>query len=246
MLGPNEFIEGLFSLLYVIANMIIGILVILRYFKYKDKTFIFVGLTLLGAGCPWWPSSVSFLSNVILNQPLPDQIYFFLGNAFAPILTYAWIIALNILLFEGKNKILLVVYAVILGVFQVGFLLMLFFTPHSIGELDRYHLNVQYFGFVMTFLILILMTITLTGIWVSVRSMKSDNPLVKLKGQILFLSYTTYAILAILDAVVPLITIGVIIVRIFLILNFITIYMGWVMPEPAQKFFIKIKLLKEL
>ena len=245
MLGPNEFIEGLFSLLYVIANIIIGILVILRYFKYKDKTFIFVGLTLLGAGCPWWPSSISFLTNVFFDLPLPDQIYFFLGNAFAPILTYAWIIALNILLFEGKNKILLIVYAIILSVFQVGFLLLLFLAPNLIGTLDQYHLNVQYYGFVMTLLILILMTITLTGIWVSVRSMKSDNPLVKLKGRILLISYATYAPLATLDAVVPLETIGVVVVRIFLIINFITIYMGWVMPEPAQKFFIKIKLLKE-
>ena len=111
MLSPNEFIEGLFSLLFVIANIINGIAIMLRYFKYKEKAFIYVGISLFGVGCPWWPSAISFLTNVVFNQPLPVQVYFFLGNAFAPILTFAWIIAVNVLLFDGKNRIFLIIFA---------------------------------------------------------------------------------------------------------------------------------------
>ena len=78
-----------------------------RFFKYKEKAFIFIGLAIMGIACPWWPSSASFLSHVFLNQLIDIRFYFFLGNAIAPVFTYCWIIGMNILLFDGKNKIIL-------------------------------------------------------------------------------------------------------------------------------------------
>ena len=244
MLNSNEFIEGLFSLLFVVANIILGTAIMLRYFKYKEKAFIFVGLSLFGVACPWWSSAISFLTNVFFNQPLPTLIYFFLGNAFAPILTFSWIIAVNILIFEGRNKIFVIVFGVILAFFNIGFFLLLFLAPETIGTLDQNHLNVSYYGFVMVSLIGILLIIVSTGIIFSVETIKSEIRIIKLKGWMILSSYFIFLIFAPLDLNIVTETTSVIIVRIFLILNYLVIYIGWIMPKFAQKFFLKINLLK--
>ena len=244
MLNPEELIGGLFSLIYVVSNTITGTLILLRYFKYKEKTFIYAGVSSLGIACPWWPSSISFLSHVIFSYLIPDQLYFFLGNAFAPLMTFFWILAMNILLFEGKNKKFVFAYAIIFSIFEIAFLIVLFIAPGLIGVLDANHLNVDYFGFVMVLLILIVITILVTGIMFSLKSLKSDNPVIKLKGRIFFICFILWAVLATLDSSFPLDIIGVVIVRILLVISSIFFYFAWVMPEPAQKFFTKIKLLK--
>lgn len=245
ILGPNEFIGGLLSLLYVIVSPLMGILVMSRYFKYKEKAFIFIGLSIGAIACPWWPSAVSFLSHVLFNQLISVQLYFFLGNAFAPIFTYIWLIGMNILLFDGKNKKFLAVYAIIFSMMEIIFLLLLFLAPTLIGDLDPFHLNVDYHGFMMIFLIMIVITIVSTGLTVAIRTMKSQNPLIKLKGRVLFFSFVIWAVAATFDSSIPMPIVGVIIVRTMLIFHTIGFYIGWIMPQFAQKFFTKINLLKE-
>lgn len=249
MLGPNEFIGGLFSLLYVITSTLMGILVMSRYLKYKEKAFLFIGLSILGIACPWWPSSVSFLSISLFSQPIPDQLYFFLGIAFAPIMTYSWIIGINILLYNGKNKLLLIIYAIIFSLMDIVFLVVLFFAPDVvpvlIGEIQESNpLDVNYRGFIMVMFMIIVLTVLITGAIVSWKSIKSNNPLINLKGKVLLVSFVVWAIAAVLDAATPLEVVGVVIIRIMLISHAIGFYIGWIMPRPAQKFFTKIKLLK--
>jgi len=246
---PEVFIGGLFSLLYVATSTIVGISIMTRYFKYKEKAFLFVGLSILGIACPWWPSTISFLTLSIFTQPIPDQLYLVLGIAFAPIMTYSWIIGLNILLYEGKNKLLLAIYAIIFSLMDIVFFIVLFLFPDSIpiliGIVGTYNLDVEYKGFIMLMFVIIVLTVLITGLMVSWKSIKSNNPVIKLKGKVLFFSFSIWAIAAVLDAVAPLNIIGVVIVRTILIIQAFGFYIGWIMPQIAQKFFIKIKLLRE-
>jgi len=56
MLPPTEFIEGLFSLLYVIFSVLVGLLIASNYLRYKDKTFIFIGIAVGGIAVTHWTS----------------------------------------------------------------------------------------------------------------------------------------------------------------------------------------------
>jgi len=245
---PEEFIGGLFSFFYVITSTIVGISVMSRYLKYKEKSFIFVGLAIGGIACPWWPSAVSFLALSIFHFAIPDQLYLFLGITFAPIITFSWIIGLNILLYDGKNKLLLIIYGIIFSLMDIVFLIVLSLFPDLvpllIGIIQPNHLDVEYKGFIMLMFIIIVATVLITGDMVSWKSIKSKNHLVKIKGQILFTSFTVWAVAAVLDAVAPLNIFGVVIVRTILIIQAFGFYIGWIMPKFAQSFFIKIRLLK--
>ena len=246
---PEEFIGGLFSLLYVITSTIVGISIMLRYLKYKEKSFIFVGLAIGGIACPWWPSTISFLALSIANFAIPDQLYLILGIAAAPIMTYSWIIGLNILLYEGKNKLLLIVYAIIFSLMDIVFFIVLFgfpdLVPILVGIVSSNHLDVSYKGFIMVMLVIIVLTVLITGIMVSWKSIKSTNPLIKLKGKVLLFSFTIWAIAATFDAVAPLSIVGVVIFRTILIIHALGFYIGWIMPKVAQEVFKKLNLLKQ-
>ena len=117
-------------------------------------------------------------------------------------------------------------------------------APETIGNLDSNHLNVSYNGFVLYSLIITVIILVSTGIIISLKIIKSEIRLIKLKGWVLLSSYLIFFLFALLDTNVVSETTSVVLVRIFLILNFLVIYTGWVMPKFAQRFFVKIKLLK--
>ena len=117
-------------------------------------------------------------------------------------------------------------------------------APETIGNLDSNHLNVSYTGFVLYSLIITVIILVSTGIIISVKIIKSEIRLINLKGWVLLSSYLIFFVFALLDTNVVSETTSVVLVRIFLILNFLVIYTGWVMPKFAQRFFVKIKPLK--
>ena len=243
-LEPEEFIGGLFSLLYVISSTLMGLLVLSRYFRYKQSEFIFIGLSIAGIACPWWPSSVSFLWILLFQRPISTPAYFIIGNAFAPVFTYCWIIAMNKLLFDGKNKVFLYGYAIVFTAFDVILFLLLFIDLDLIGTLDPKHLDVEYHFIIMALLILIVVTVLVTGLMVSMTSIKSTTPLLNLKGKVLLISFLIWAVAATLDAAIELPIVLIVIVRTLLITHSIGFYIGWIMPEFAKNFFIKIGVLK--
>ena len=80
-----EFVNGLFSLVYVIIAAIVGLVIASRYFKYKQRVLLLMGLNFIFIGCPWWPSSLSFLLALITGKGLTFETYVIIGNATVPI-----------------------------------------------------------------------------------------------------------------------------------------------------------------
>ena len=66
-----DFLQGLFSLLFVIISLVLGFTILTKFFKYKSKLYILVGLSWIGVANPWFPDSISFLMNIIIEQSLP-------------------------------------------------------------------------------------------------------------------------------------------------------------------------------
>lgn len=234
-------------MLYTISSIITGILIISKYFKHKDKTLLLVGLAIIGISCPWWPSTISYLMILIFKEALPPQPYFLIGNAFVPVFTYCWILAINILLFGGKNKRFLTIYAIIFIIFEIVFFFLLFTNYDLIGYLELNYIDVHYYYVVMGLLVLIVITVLVTGLMVAHRSIFSKDPKIQLKGKILGITFTLWSICATIDAVAPPDPIGIetAIVRTILIINSLFFYIGWIMPKFALKIFIKLKILEK-
>ena len=123
-LTPTIVINGLFSLSLVIFFLIIGLSIILKFKKRKDKFYILTGISWIGVSEPWWPSSVSFLIAIFNDTGLPTLIYLIINNNFLPIFLMLWLIVVVNLMNLKRKTLLLSLYgiiAVILEIFVIFF-----------------------------------------------------------------------------------------------------------------------------
>jgi hypothetical protein len=233
----TDIINGTFSLIIVIVSFYVGGYIASRYRKFNRKTLLFVGLSWIGVNNGWWPSAISFLTTLIYGKSLPDPIYFFIGNAFIPFFLLIWMVAITELMYKDQQKPILALFTIIGTIFEIFFFYYLFTSPETIGESGA--VNVEYKGFVSLYLIFILLTILITGLLFVRESLKSNNEVTKLKGKFLAVAFISYTIGAIADAMIPLTLLTLPIIRILLISSAIEFYIGWIMPERVQKYFLK-------
>jgi len=80
-----DYLQGSFSLIFVLISLIIGFIILSKYPKYKSRLYILVGISWIGVANPWFPDSISFVMNIFLQQSLFIEWYFIIGNCFLPI-----------------------------------------------------------------------------------------------------------------------------------------------------------------
>jgi hypothetical protein len=237
-LSPIDIVNGIFSLVFILISFAVGIIILSRYFKYKERIYFLVGLTWIFISEPWWPSSISFLVALSNGIGIPSGVYFLIGNILVPLAIVLWLLAFTEFLYTEKRKLILAIFAVISIVFEILFFIFLFLNPNLIGQLNG-PVDVNYESFIMVFLIIFLAIVVITGFLFANLSLKSKDPEVRLKGKLLIVAYITFAVGALLDASVPFNELVVIIIRLILILSALCWYGGFILPKWMKKFLLK-------
>jgi len=239
-LSPLDTINGVFSLIFVAISLLIGLIILSRFFKYKERIYFLVGATWIFISEPWWPSSLSFLVALINGVGIPEGVYFLIGNLFIPLAIVFWLLAFTEFLYSEKRKIILSTFAIIGTIFEILFFTFLFLNQSLIGDLNG-PVDVNYKSFIMVFLIIFLLIVVITGSLFANLSLKSEDPEVKLKGKLLIIAFITFSVGALLDASVPFSEATIIIIRLILILSAICWYGGFLLPKWMEKFLLKSK-----
>ncbi len=230
----------MFSLIIVIIFILVGVLTALKYLKVKDKNFIWWGIGLLGQGLVWIGSGVSFLMIVTTGQGLSIAVYIFLSFSWAAITLMFWMWTITELLFKEKQKIIMAIYAVIGILFEIYYFYILFTNPDRHGVLSTPPIDGRFIGILQLYLIFVLASISISLFWFIGISWKSEKPEVKLKAKFLLIAMISFVFGAFLDGFISLTTAPIFIVRIILVASAILFYLGWNLPEPLKKLFIKI------
>ncbi|MHA1885721.1 MAG: hypothetical protein ACXAAI_03625 [Promethearchaeota archaeon] len=239
-LSPLDTLNGVFSIIFVAVSLLVGIIILTRFFKYKEKIYLLVGITWVLIASPWWPSSLSFLVALSNGIGITPEAYFLIGNLFAPFTIIVWLLAFTEFLYTNKRKLILLVFSIFGLIFEILFLTFLFLDTNFIGVLNP-PVDVNYKSFIMIFLIAFLLIIVVTGFLFANLSLKSDNPEVKLKGKLLIIAYITFSIGALLDSSIPLNEALIIITRLILILSAFCWYGGFIMPRWMKKYLLRKK-----
>jgi len=239
-LNPLDIINGIFSFIFVIISLVVGFLILIRYVRYKEKIYFFVGATWILISEPWWPSSLSFLVSLSNGVGLPPTLYFLIGNTLVPLAIALWLIAFTDFLFTEKRKLILLVFAIIGIIFEVIFYTFLFINPILIGTPNS-PVDVSYSFFIIIFLVFFILTLVISGLLFARLSLKSDDPEVKLKGKLLVVAFIAFFVGALLDSSIRLNELGVIFVRLILIASAIFWYGGFLLPHWMKKLFLKQK-----
>lgn len=237
-LDPFSIMNGIFSLLFVSISVLVGIIIIFKYFEYKNRILLWVGLTWIGISSPWWPSSVSIVKILVTNQGLSLEVFLFLGNFFVPFAPIFWMFAFSELHYKEKQKTLVGVYGIISIVYEIVFLYFLFTDPLVIGQ-PAGDIDVSTSLFVTIYQIFLLLSLLITGIIFSQQSMKSKNREIRLKGKLLLIAFLSFVGGAILDVFSSGSILILIFSRIILISAALEFYSGFMLPNWVKSLFIQ-------
>jgi len=239
-LDPLDILNGIFSFMFVVISLVVGVLILLRYLRYKEKIYFLVGATWILISEPWWPSSLSFLVSLSNGVGLTPSLYFLIGNTLIPLAIILWLLAFTDFLFTEKRKMILLIFIIIGIIFEVIFYTFLFINPVLIGTSNS-PVDVSYSFFIIIFLVFFILTVVISGLLFARLSLKSDDPEVKLKGKLLVIAFIAFFVGALLDSSISLNEVGIIFVRLILIASAIFWYGGFLLPHWMKKLFLKQK-----
>ncbi|MBD3211485.1 MAG: hypothetical protein GF311_02670 [Candidatus Lokiarchaeota archaeon] len=246
-LQPIDYLNGISSLIYVSVSIVVGLIILAKYFKLRDINFIFVGFTWIGMSEPWIPSGISFLCNLFTQMGLSLEIYVIIGNVFIPASVLCWLFAFTSMIYPEKKKPILITYFIIGIIIEVILFYILFFEPTFISTLigtfatesQLVRIDIEYKALILAYLLFIDITMLITGILFSRESLKSESPEIKLKGWLLLLAFLFWSIGGLLDSALPLNIITLPITRLLLVLSGILFYFGFLLPPWIKRLIIK-------
>ena len=244
-----DILQGSFSLIFVIISLIIGFSILIKYFEYKTRLYILVGVSWIGISFPWIPDSISFLMNITIQSSLDVGWYFIIGNTFLPVALLTWLTAYTDMIKKDAQKKILITTIIISSLFEIVFFTLLFLDMELIGTINPLRPFTVDFGiFITIYLVIIIFSMLITGVIFAQKSVKSENPEVKLKGKLLRAAFITFTIAAILDSLLgtifedpadPLLAIMVVFIRILLIISALEFYSGFLLPRWIRDIFMK-------
>jgi len=247
ILEPLDYLNGTLSIIIVTTNIIVGINITSKYFQFKQREFLLIGIFWMGIACPWYPSSISFLVALATGEGLGIHMYLIFGDVLIPILIIFWLAGITDLMYKDKQKLILILASIYGIVFEIIFFYLLVTDYTLLGELQGI-VDVQYKAFLIIYILSIFIILLITGLLFGLDLLKSDDPELKLKGKLILVGLLSFLIGAILDASVPLNFITLPITRMVLIISSVEFYAGFVLPEWTKKIFLKQKgdLIKTL
>ncbi len=235
-----DFYNGLTALIVVIISVIVGVKLISKYFKFKNREYILVGLTWIFFVEPWWPPTVAFLLILLINETIPLEIYYTIGVIFIPFTLLCWLTAFTDLVYKEKQKIILLIFTVEGIIFEILFFYFLYTNPSVIVERVGL-IDGEYKSFALIYLFSVLGVFIITCIIFAKESLKIDDPTVKLKAKFLILAIISFTIGTALDGLTPLNIITLFIYRTLVISSAMEFYCGFFLPERVKKLFLREK-----
>ncbi|MHA1489271.1 MAG: hypothetical protein ACTSRI_06415 [Promethearchaeota archaeon] len=232
-LSIEHFLQGSFSFVFVLISVIVGSVIILKYFETKRKDFVLVGLTWIGLSTPWLADSINLILGLLSSDFLSKEVNFIIGNTLLPVFVLCWIKASTNLVLKEKQKLLLVIFLIIGVVFEILFFYLLFNDIDQIGVFST-PFQIVYGLFVEIFLIFFIAIFLIMGLLFSRETLKSDKPETRFKGKVLILAFISFAVGAFLDSQIPEVFM---IARIVLITSAIEFYVGFMLPNWVKKLF---------
>ena len=227
-------ISAVLALVFVSISTIVGILLILKYFKSKDKTLLYVGLTWIIIVEAWMPSAVNLIYMLMVPDGLSYQVRALIGNLFLPFGLILWTLVFTELVFTKYKKLLLIIFTIFSIVFEIILFYAIITDISLIIIIPSHDLNMNYQILWVVFQLIFSVITLVSGLAFSWKSIKHDNPEIKLRGKILFIAFVSFligALLGIVDLPIP----G----NIVMITSSIEFYIGYILPDWVKNRFIK-------
>jgi hypothetical protein len=236
-------ISGLTALIAVLIGFLLGLIVLIKFFKTKQFLIFNFFLCIIFTLSPWYPSGLGYLYWFITGEFLNYQIYVLIGTVGVPIAILAWLNVYMSTINPKKKKLVLILYGILSIFFELYLFYFLLLAPGAPVDslLGIIHdpanpMDMDYKGFVLIFLGLSILTACITGFHFAAKSMKKEElPEIRWKGRFLLIGFLFFGISAIFDAIIEMDPILLILMRSILALATFLFYLGFILPRWIKK-----------
>ncbi len=235
-----EFFYGILTFIAVIISFILGIIIMIKYKKFKKVEFILVGLTWIFVVSPYWSDAIQFITITFFEYQISSEIYFFIANAFIAPIHIVWILALTRLVFRKAAKPLMIIFTTEAILYEAFFLFSFFSDPNQIGT-QMSAFVAEWAIWIQIYLLVSIVLFLVTGFIFASKSLKSPNKELKLKGWFLIFAFILFTIGTVIDVIGadnPT-EIMIFLARTFVIISSILFYIGFTLPRFIKELFIK-------
>lgn len=232
-LGTINFLKGSLSLIWVIIAVIIGVRIMIKAITLKRKDLVAVGLTWILISSAWWGVTVQFITLGFFDFKISDAQYLALGNLALPFAAIFWIYAFVIIMDFKKGYIFLIAYIIFNAIWLIITISGLATDNISlIGTVEEEGFDSTHSSLSEIFVYTVIIIFLITGIIFSVKSIRTGDPEIKLKGYFLLVAWILFTLGGLLDSGLENPTpVSLIIVRLILIVSAICYYLGWFLPK---------------
>jgi len=238
-LTPIEILHSSFSLVAIVISILIGLIIISKYFKFKQINILLIGIFWTGLTFPWLPTVITFVMMLTVGFGLSIEWFILIGIVILPITVLCGLTAFTRLLGVRKKKRRLILLSVL--VFNLVFESLIFyflFTDVTVIATLEDVLTIQWSIFSQIYFIINLILFLVTGVLFSKRSLQSESREIRFKGKLLMAAFISFTIGTVLDFAIPN-PLTYIIARLILLSSSIEFYIGFLLPERIKRLLFK-------
>ena len=229
---------GFLSLIFVTISFFVAIKIVIKYFEVKNKIFIYVGVSWIGLGMPWLTDAISSILILTINTALNAYAKVIIELAFLPFFLITWLTGFTELLYK-ERQIIIISISIVLGiVFEIILFTLMYLNFSLIGTLKT-AVDIEYSFYILIYLFSFMGIFLITGIKFGLKTLKTDDPVLKLKGKFIIAAFISFTIGALLDALISIHLIWIIVIRAILISSSIEYYLGFILPEKVKNLILK-------
>ncbi|MGQ4874796.1 MAG: hypothetical protein ACP6IY_12070 [Promethearchaeia archaeon] len=237
-------IAGISSLIGNIIAYFVGIMILIRAIKTKNRMIFLMFLTVIFTISAALPTACSYINWLLTGNYFSYELYVLLGMTGVPIAPLSWLDIYLSTVYPSKRKIVLLFYLVFSLIFEIYLYYFTLIAPISLRNVFvatyiAHEFDITYKGFIAIYLAISLLIATITGIHFSLISMKSEKETIRLKGKFLLIAFILMAIGVPADVVFSLNEITIILFRIILICSTLCFYIGFLLPKRIERLLLK-------
>ena len=230
-----ELVTGIITLIPMVIGYTMAGISFVKFIQKKSWALLLSAIIFLSLVSSWIGSSLVFFGAIFGYIP-PDYVYIFSYAWAVPVIATTWNY-LTATLFKKQNYL----KYIILGVFvalDIAFLIGIYaLRQFNVDDLSGIYKDSQFLPYssilLYIYVVSVILFIAPVYIWVGV---KTDQRLIKFKSIFIATGSFLFAIVAILDGVIPLSNlILVIVIRLILCVSLVLIFIGFTTPTKLAK-----------
>ena len=239
-------IQGIFSTIFVVITIYIGLIFISKYFEHKNRNLYIFGLFWIGAATFFVAIPLQFIL-VPFDITTPDFTYLITMYVPLPIMTYGWLAATTSLLYFKRRILFLRIFILIVILYEIIFFSLFFIEPDLIAWRSGYfYMEMSPLG--IFYVLSLCGFILIPGVMFGNSSLDSKDPEIRMKGRLIIISIMIFGAGALMDIFFPpmdldlvLKAILTIIARILMSSSGILFYVGFMLPNWSKKILFRNK-----